>query len=147
MIGKTMTRVVAVVLLVLGVGAFVPRLNGGPSPNTEADTHVGLHFTNLFNQMPMNYLLAGILIGFGISGLWTSMDARAARVWCRILFLTSLLFMGVGLCPQPIARCFGLLPLYSWTDGFFLIVTLFCFYPAFMEGPLPRLASDPVFRQ
>ena len=148
MVSKMFARVAGLVYLVVGACAFLPvaALNGGPSPNTVADTHVGLHFSNLFNAMPMNYLLAGILLGFGVSGLWTSFDTRASRLWCRALFLTSVGFVIIGLCPQPLARGFGLLPLYGWTDGFFLITGLFSFYGAFMEGPLPAIVSDPVFR-
>ena len=149
MAAKLFARVVAVIYLLVGACAFVPvqAINEGPTANSSADVHVGLHFTNLFHQMPMNWLLAGILIGFGVSGLWTSLDTRAARLWSRCLFVTALVFMAIGFCPQPLARVFGLLPLYSWTTGFFLITALFSFYFAFFDGPVSPALSKPVFRQ
>ena len=147
MASKIYTRVVAIVLLLVGACAFVPPLNGGPSPNTVQDLSIKLHGENLFWKMPMNYLLAGILIGFGISGLLTSRDVRASRLWCRIVVVVSLVFMFVGLCPAPLGTVGGFLPLTIWTTGFFLILAVFTFYYAFFDGPLPDAMTKPVFRQ
>ncbi len=147
MASKNVTRVIGIIYLLLGVCAFVPKFNGGPNPTTPMDMHVKLHFENLFWQFSMNYLLAGILIGFGLAGLATSNNVKSARVYNRILFVAAIVAMFTGLCPHPIGDVLGLLPLYGWTTAVALITALFTFYSAFFEGPLPKAATEPVFRQ
>ena len=147
MASRIFTRCLGVVYLLLGLCAFVPPLNAGPRPSMEADSHVGVHFTNLFHNIPMNFILAPILIGFGISGLLTSFDTKAARYWCRIVFVVSLLAMLLGLCPIPVATVLGFIPLYGWMCGVSLISALLVPYFAFFDGPMPAAATEPVFRQ
>ncbi len=147
MAGRIFTRCLAIVYLILGVCAFVPQLNGGPSPNAPVERHVLLHFEELFWQMPMNYLLAPILIGFGIAGILCSLRTRASVWFERIIWTTSLFAMILGLCPHPLSSVFGLIPLFGWTDGLWLITFLITFYFAFFDGPMPAAATEPVFRQ
>ena len=147
MAARIFTRVIGIIFLVCGACAFVPALNGRASPEVPTDIHVKLHFEYLFRQLPMNYLLAGILIGFGVAGLWTSFDTRAARIYDRVVFVSALVFMALGFCPQPLSDLFGFLPLYGWTTGLFLATALLSFYFAFFDGPMPVSATQPVFRQ
>lgn len=147
MAARIFTRCLALVYLLLGLCAFIPRLSGGPSPLAPADMHVALHFERLFWQLPMNYLLAGILIGFGISGLWCSTDTRASRWYARILWTTSLVAVLLGLSPIPFCTILGFVPLYEWMEGVSLMTFILTFYFSFMDGPLPDAASQAVFRQ
>ena len=137
MASQYVSRVIGIIYLALGICAFVPSLNGGPSPNTPADLHVKLHFENLFGDLAMNYLLAGILIGFGVAALATSFQVKSARIYSRILFGAALIGMFVGLSPHPISDVVGLLPLYGWTTALMLATVMFTCYGAFFEGPLP----------
>jgi hypothetical protein len=147
MAARIITLVAALIYLGMGVCAFVPALNGGPSPNTMTDMDVMFHFTNLFGQFPMNWLLAGLLILVGLSGLGAAATVHTARLWSRGVFFLALLLLFGGLQPDPLNYGFGLLPMYSWDTCFFLITVLFMFYTAFFDGPLPEGALKPVFRQ
>ena len=147
MASKIFTFCTALVYSAMGLCAFIPPCNGVGYPNDVADLKIKLHFSELFWQFPMNYLLAGILIGFGVSGLLTFAKARSARRWCQALFVSALILMAIGFCPHPISDVFGFLPLYGWTTAFFLITVLATPYFAFFDGPMPDTATQAVFRQ
>ena len=147
MAGRIFTRVVGIVYILLGSCAFVPVLSGAPTAETPANTHVFFHYEALFNQFPMNYLLAVLFIAVGVIGLWASLSWTTARTFDRGLFVGSMAAMVIGLCPQPFSSLFGLVPLHSWTVGLFLVTALCTFYGAFFDGPMPESATQPVFNQ
>ena len=147
MANRIFTRSIAIIYLLFGVCAFVPACNGAPSPNTPDSLKVMLHFENLFGQFPMNYLLGAVLIGYGVAGLAASVRFESSRAFARVLFVTAVVLMGLGLCPMPVGTLGGLIPLFEWTTGFFLVTSLLTLYFAFFDGPLPASANRPVFKQ
>jgi hypothetical protein len=147
MAARIFTRALGLIFVLLGACAFVPALSGGSQPGMPADRRMMFHYETLFGQFPMNYLLAIILIGFGLVAFWESLKTRSARLYNRVLFTSSLALLFLGLCPHPVSDLFGILPLYSWTSGLFLVTALCTFYPAFFDGPMPESATQPVFPQ
>lgn len=129
--------------LLLGIGGFVPPLVGKMHPEfppLALDANAG----RLLGLFPVNLLLSGLHMMFGLWGLIAARSALRAKFYARNVGIISLMLTLAGFIPG-LQNGYGLLPLYGndiWLHGLFgLIAVYFGWVHRDISVPLP--ASMP----
>jgi hypothetical protein len=143
---RLVTFFVGLALLGLGICGLIHPLVQSPPPEQTAAQHmaVSMNYGYLFGILPMNIVSDLLFIALGAAGIAAAYSASTSRWYERTIFSLSVLFALMGFMPWGFNDVWGVMPLFGWLDAFFLVLALFTFYFAFVEGPPVRVLGEPV---
>ena len=125
--------VTGMVYLFFGICGFIPAVVYlPPSRLGFYDMTIIGHWGFLFTLLPVNPVHNVIYILIGAGGVLSAPFVGIATLFCRAVFIVTLLFALVGLLPLGASYVWGLLPLYSWNVMFHVVTAILCYYYSFI---------------
>jgi hypothetical protein len=115
-----------IVFLLVGIAGFIPGLLGEVHSGAPA-LRVSNGYGYLLGLFPVNVLHNIVHLLIGVLGIATFMSLRAARLFCRGLFIFYLLLTIMGII-SGVKTLFGLVPIFGhdvWLHGLTALVAGF----------------------
>lgn len=127
------------IFLALGVCGFVPRYVEAV-PNREWAQYIAISagYGYLFGWLPINVVHNIVYILLGTGGMLSAATRGMAEAYARALFMLMVLFVALGISPDPISRVGGLMPLFDWNVMLHLLAGVIMWYAGMIYPLTPH---------